>query len=376
MGRPRKIKTVVEEDNNEIIDSNVVTLDSEVEENKEQEIIEVIEPQSDIKLASQLNESKVGVVERMYDVLFTTGSLLSLNISRWGMSTRLKESDLEIEKVPDIIHLGKKMLIQPSIFNQFAQVEQRARTYLKRVSREFPFAKAYFVAASNIKDTRAQLNTFKEEYDILTRSFIENYETNKEEVLVAYPTYAEELRKSYPAVADLPSKFKFKFGEFRISMPNALEEVNVGLLIAEEQEVARLTADTKARLEENANAQLAEITDFVSTSIKDLREDVDSVFAIIINKINKGEVVSDTNKNTLARKIQDFGKLNIFGDKALAERIEAVKAFLAENRDLKDKENGEDREALKTFLLEAKTVAQNTTDISSLTGEYFRALEI
>src|ERR1035437_4852230 len=90
-------------------------------------------------------QNNVNVLSRYYDRLFSNGVLVHLKIARWGMSARLSENDLDIEKVPDIIRLGKKMLIRPTIFNQFSQKEQQARNYLKRNSLSFHIAQAHFV---------------------------------------------------------------------------------------------------------------------------------------------------------------------------------------------------------------------------------------
>jgi len=370
MGRHKK---VIEE----LVDSNIDILEQSEESISVTEVLDTPVNQRGQQLVEELeNHNQIRVLDRYYDKLFSTGVLISIHISRWSMSTSLKESDLEIEKVPDIIKLGKKMLVKPVLFNQFAQIEQRARLYLKRMSNRFPIAEAHFVAFHNLEEVRKQLETYKEEFNILVDSFVENYEQYKTEALAAYPEYADVLRPAYPSVNEIRGKFNFEYSEFRINMPNELQEVNIRVLLEEEAQVAATVNEAKEHYNQQAAKQLEQITNFVDNSIKELRESVNSVFAVIINKINKGDVVSDVNKNTLLKKIQDFEKLNIFGDKVLEERITEVQTFLAENRDLKSKDNVDDRNALKEFLLDVKTVAENTSDISSITGEYLRALEI
>lgn len=316
------------------------------------------------------------VLDRYYDKLFSSGVLVAVHVSKWSMSAQLDEEDLKIEKVPEIIRLGKKMLIKPVVFNQFSQLEQRARNYLKRCSRPFPISQAHFVPINILKEVRTQLDVYKHDYEILTESFYEKYLDYKNEVLESFPEYADVLEPYYPTLNVIKTKFGFDYTEFRISMPQEFEEVDLHVMLAEEEKVQELTEIHQQRYQEQVRKQLKDVTDFVQDSIKDLRDGINGVCTVIVNKINKGEIVSETNKNTLLKEIQNFEKLNVWDDKALADQLITVRELLKQGHDYKDKENDTDRNVLKEYLTSVMSVAQSTSDISTLTGEYFRALEV
>jgi hypothetical protein len=319
-------------------------------------------------------EQSPSVLQKYYDKLFSKGVLMHCHVSKWGMTAQLDKEDLEIETVPDFVRLGKKNLIKPEIFNKFSQIEQRARNYLKRMSRHFPVSQCYFVGLNILDEVVDQMETYKNEFYTLFEDFCEKYEDYKEEFLTDHEDYRKVLEPFYPSLSSVRQKFSFDYTQFRISMPDQFEKISIQALISEEEQVNEIVKVQQQRYQDQVNKQISEVTSFVQDSIGDLRNGINDVCKVIINKINKGEVVSETNKNTLLREIKNFEKLNVFDDQAMANQLTLVSEMLKENRDFKESE--EDRNILKTYLTNAMEVAKNTSDVSVLTGEYLRNLEI
>jgi Protein of unknown function (DUF3150) len=314
------------------------------------------------------------VLKQYYTKLFTDGVLLDLLIRKWGMSATLDEEDLDIKKVPDIFRLGKKLLIKPAIFNQFSQIEQRARTYLKKCSRPFPISQNYFVPLESLPEVEIKLNSFKEEYEELTTNFLENYEFYKEEVLTDFSDYRDILKPCYPALAEIRNKFEFSYTQFRIDMPTAFEKVDIHVKLAEEKQVQDLMVQHQIKFQEQVEKQINLIINFAESSVLDLRKGINRACALIVTKIKNGDIVSSTNKKTLLNEIYNFKKLNVFEDKMMENQLDKLESLLLEDRNFKD--DTDSRKILNDYLNDVMDIAINTSDVSSITGEYLRSIEI
>lgn len=314
-------------------------------------------------------------LDKNYDHVFDRGTLISLNISVWGMSTQLHETDLSIETQPEIIKLGKKFLFKPSLFNEFKRIESGARRCLYKHAHKFPIAEAHFVAHQALDVTLQELTQFQTKFFEQVDKFCSEYENNKEEVRTDFPEHWEKLSKLYPTVDNLRKKFNFSWTLWRITMPKEFGEYDLNAKIAEEQTVNEAKTRAQQQLQEQAQKQSQMLYDFVQDVGVKLREAVLQQSTIIVEKIKNKEIISKTNINSLLRQITDFNELNFLDDTVVSEKLEQLKQLL--NDQTQDfKTSSASIELLESNLTDLIKETEKTGDIDTLTGKFFRPVEV
>jgi hypothetical protein len=314
-------------------------------------------------------------LERKYDKVFQDGSLISLHISKWGMSAQLNEADLNVEKQPKIFKLGKKMLMDEEIFNVFNRIESRARGYLYRQAFRFPISEAHFISNDKLDEVEFHLWELKQEYDQAKANFLEKYPEYKEAHLAAFPTLREKLEPCYPTVEELETKFDFNWIPYRISMPKELKEYDLNAAIAEEKAVDEVKARAQKELREKAERQTKMLDDFIRDAGQLIRKKVLGACQSIAEKIQRKEVVTPTNIKTLLKQVVDFNSLNFLDDAQVENRLKQLQGVLTDgNEDFKN--NDASIEKLETVLNAVIAETSKITDLDDLTGKYFRSIEI
>jgi len=314
-------------------------------------------------------------LQAKYDKLFQDGILVNVHISVWGMGARLSKEDLGVEAdIPKLFKLGKKMLIDPEHLNEFKNLESKARRYLYRNSYDFPISDAHFVPKKRYSEVVSQLDKFKTEFGTLVDTFVANYPTYKDEVLKAYPKIADALRPLYPDVSDIRTKFGFSMASFELSMPRALSDVDIQKLIARDEAKDEVKAKLEAQLKtqhENSVRQLEKFTEDAATT---LRTNLVRMCKMITDKIEKKELISKANINTIIAEIDNFRALNFLDDTVVAAEIDRLEEFVTKKHDFKT--NKDAIAELENSLMGVLSVAATTTDVSSIRGKYFRKITI
>lgn len=325
------------------------------------------------KPISDLTES----VKRYYDKLFQDGFLVSVHVSKWSMSTSLNKEDVKFsdkDEVPAIFKLGRKMLIEQEVFNQFGRLESRARRYLDSHSFNFHIAEAHFVPKKKIAVVLDTLDKFKQEYLALRDNFVENYEAHKTKVLETYVDLADELRGEYPDAKDIKGKFDFNVSLFELRMPQELGEVDIQSLITRDKAEATVKQEMENRLKDHYKQSLTKIETFTQEAATVLRGQVVSMCKTVKDKIASGEVVSKRNIQMIREEIANFRTLNFFEDKAVEDELDKLGQIVAGNVNYKtDKEALEELNAALGGVMERAT---NISDLADISGKYFRAIKI
>ncbi len=314
-------------------------------------------------------------VRAYYDKLFQDGFLVSVHVSKWGMSTNLSKEDIEYnKKIPEIFRLGKKMLINPKHLNDFMKIESRARRYLDSNSYDFPAGDAHFVPKKKVVEVLTKLEDIRLEFNKLKDSFIEKYEEYKEEVLKDYPLQADSLRPCYPHKDLVGGKFSFSVSMYEIHMPKELSTVDIQTLIDRDQAKEEVKKKLEVQLENHYKESLVKLESFTEESAKLLRGQMVTMCHSVIDKIKKGEVVSKANIKSIREEIGNFRSLNFLDDKVVEQQINNLEKVVSGNVNYKtDKEALEE---LNTALVGVLEKANNLNDLDTLTGTYFRAIKL
>jgi hypothetical protein len=324
-------------------------------------------------------------LQKYYDQVFQDGKLVNINVSLWGMSYRLREEDLKIEqKLPDVIQLGKKMLIKPEVYNTFKRLEGKARNYLYANSFSFPLVKqAHFVPRKKYLKVYEDLANFKESFKELKDAFLLNYPEYKKEALEYYSQFKdqiniEDLESHYPSVEAICDKFAFEIMSFEIKLPTEFGDTDIQreVVLEEAGKEAQKNQEKQYQVEykERLDTHMSKITDFVNDVVGTLRSKVVEHCSVVLRKVNKREVVSDKSISTLLEHIDEFRQMNFIEDKAIESELSKLEGLLTKGSDFTS--NIEAVQELRTSLTSIIDEAKGVTDIAAISGQYFRKLSI
>ncbi len=314
-------------------------------------------------------------IKGYYDKLFQDGFLVNLHISIWGMGAKLSKEDLGIKvAVPKIIKLGKKMLIDPKHFNDFKSHEGKARRFLYQNAYPFAIADAHFVPKLKLLDVLTKLDKFKTEFGEAVDSFIANYLTYKQEALDTYPELADILRPLYPPVTELKNKFGYSVMTYELTMPRELGVVDIQTLIDRSEAKDEVKKKLEDQMAEQYVAAMDKLTQFTEDAAQALRQQISGVCQEIIDKIKRKEIISKTNIATIKEEIVNFRSLNFLDDSVVEAEIDKLEALIDGRHNFKTDQ--ETIASLNTALCGVLKTAAETSDLSGISGTYFRAIKL
>jgi hypothetical protein len=315
------------------------------------------------------------VLRHNYDKVFEDGTLVSLHVRCWGMAAQLSEDDLAIGKQPNIFKLGKKMLIKPEIFNEFKRLEGKGRAILGKAGFDFPISEAHFIPKARLITLIEDLTKVKKEFDEYKELFYQKYEEYKEDVLTSFPELRAKLEPCYPSLETIKTKFAFNWAKFRIAMPKEFGEHDLSAEMAEEKVVTEAQKKAQAELKAEAEKQIQLMQSFVQDIGEDLRSKVLHGCQKIAEKILNKEVVSKTNIDSLLKQINNFKELNFLDDKAVENGLDDLRKLITDGSE-DFKQNPVSLEKLQSTLNQVIDTAKNISDVSSVTGKYFRSIQL
>jgi hypothetical protein len=97
-------------------------------------------------------------------------------------------------------------------------------------------------------------------------------------------------------------------------------------------------------------------------------------FTVVLNKVNKKEVVSDSSINAIYKQIEEFRSANFADDKVVDAELNKLEKLLDGKPNFT-----EDRDAiglLKQHLNNVVNAAKDVTDVANVGGEYFRKISL
>jgi hypothetical protein len=320
-------------------------------------------------------------LQNYYDKVFQDGKLVNVNFGMWGMSYNLEAEDIKLEnELPDEIQLGKKFLIKKAVYNKFKAFENKVRRYLYTNSFNFPLvSQAHFVPKTKYFKVYEQLSELREQYAEMCEEFFEKYESYKQEAIDFYTEHKnsvniENIEKFYPLLADLRKKFYLDIVSFEISLPTSFAQIDLHDEIQREEKANEAASKYAAEYQKQITTQMAKIGDFVNDVTATLRSNVVEHCSVALDKLKNKEVMSTKNIQKLLGHIQEFKDMNFVEDKVIASKLSEMEQFLNGDRDF-----AKDKDALgllQQHLTNIVTEAKSMSDLSSVSGEYFRKLNI
>lgn len=313
--------------------------------------------------------------QKIFRNLFQHGKLVKIHISQWSMRSHLSKDELETkEELPDFVIPGVKFLIKPEVANKFTKLEKKARNYLRKNS--LPYLTDCFVPSTKYIEVMTQLEGYREEWEKLVAEFLQNYDTYKNEMLQSHPQWYDRLVSCYPKKEHLVDRFGFLIVSYEIQIPTNLEKIDVHSFILREQKEEEVKSKLEKRLREQQDLILKSAEKFAFDAAYQLRETVNETVTALIQKIQKKQLVTKTNKSTLKNLITDFRAMNLLDDKEMSNKLNTLDKILDSNESFDEAENKIGLTALQDALNDIKKTADNLSDVDTLSGEFFRKLAI
>jgi hypothetical protein len=296
-------------------------------------------------------------------VKYKDGVLMTLTVTKWGGAKKLEPQDLGLnaDEVPDFMRLGKKLLIPKEEREAFVQTENNARNALERASFPFPVGGARFLPNKVLMKVLQELEEYKWVYMDLAASFKDRYHLIREDMLAKYPEHREKLEPFYPPVHLLEKRFSFEWAIFVIE--DATYEAKNG------EEVAAAYEKFKINLEEQFDK-------FLSDVVIDLRFQVQETCLKIVDRVKAGEIINAHSIGAVHRMIEKFKTLNFIGDQTIEKKLEELRGQLNSGRTPEDFKDETARQALRGAAEAVAKQAAEIGDISVITGEYKRRIQL
>ena len=299
---------------------------------------------------------------RNSNTLFDDGVLIDLDIRHWSGQKKLRAEDLKIDirDVPDIFSLGRKYLISKEAINLFACLDARARRLVESMSFPFPVGSTRFVPNNVLMDLMDRLEKSKVEYYREVEAFINNYSVQRREMQLKYRKYWNSLEPYYPSMTELWSKFSFGYSIFEMQAPRSFKATTRRRLKAQEEALQRYR--------QKLNYQLYA---FAEDVVRQLRSEAANLCNNIIQKIQRGDAVTERSMNVLRRAVEKFEKLNFVGDEKVETMLQNLRIQWL-NKDITEFNSDGFKNALEAVVRSADDI----NDISAVTGTYRRKLNI
>lgn len=331
--------------------------------------------------------------------LFRDGVLVDVDVSCWTGARMLTPEDLGLEAkdVAEAYHLGRKMLIPDRIIAAFHKIEGQARNLVQTNS--FPYGSNRFVPKRKLPEIQKQLKELQAKYNALVDDLVLNYDKYREEMRPIYLEAAEtaytnqipssetfgpdrdfEAEKKafidafmariatfYPPVGTIAGKFSLEWTVWGATMPSLEGGDGEDLVLNEEE---------RRELAEDCNRQThAKLESFVDSVVGELRAETVEVCGHVADSIMSGKVINSRTIQSLRNFIDRFKGLNFIGDSNIENELDKLRAEFLDGADQETLTSDEDMKTqLKTRLAEIKAVAENISDLSSVTGQYHRKI--
>lgn len=303
-----------------------------------------------------------------WNALFLSGSVVSLSMSLWRARAKILPGDLGIEDTAEVkaaLSLGCHRLAPASAFDEILRVAREAQKAVDQLSMNFGLIKgARFIPEKNLGTLLERLRALKIEFEAGVSAFVEGYDPMREAQLpvikaaledattppIAQAAY-DRLVAEYPTASQVLTKFSFGWSTYSITSPKTAE---AGKFAAQETE---------------------EVKSIVADMVKQLREETGETLKGIISLATKGGKLNKRTIEAAQETITRIRGLNILGDRALSEQLDALEKALTHVDRAKVGDGfisglSQIQNTLETSIADAVANAEKT-----LTGVGYRAIE-
>jgi hypothetical protein len=329
--------------------------------------------------------------------IFTDGVLVDLNIRKWTAERALQPEDLGLRKdqLPATFHLGHKSLIPQEIIHSFTNIDYQARKLLTEMSFPFAFGNARFVPKKMFKEFTNELEKLQSKFLVMVEDLITNYEKYKLEVRpdylkAAHSAYArfskfnedfeedknafinaflERVDSFYPDVTTLRNRFSINFVVFQMAMPD-LSQAGIDDVVSEAGKAELIKSTYQEALYEK-------VQEYVGSLVGELRGKASTVLTLVRNNIRDGKKISEATLNMIKKMVDDYGRMDIIGDRIFYERLCSFRKKYIDPYNAKHlRSNTNLQKEMLPELIELVEIATNSTGIAAVADAYRQKIKL
>ena len=325
------------------------------------------------------------------DKIFNYGILVQLKVGYWTGQRRLIPSDIGFtNEVPrDLINLGQLNLLSKHVKASIRSVESGARYYLKNISFPFPIGEAHFVPLDAVPEMISKFEESQKEFNAIKVDFIRKYKSTKNSVMKSFRekmpeifkvttnsgdyekffnNFMARLENIYPEKNEIADSFKFEWNMYDISLPKVNKHSD---------KYYSKRAELNKEYERTYRAKAMTAMDgFLNDVVKELRTKTMDVCSFVIEKISKGDVVTEKNIQNLRNFIERFSKLNFVDDSEIGAQLTELNKTYLNKGGLYYKDNAQATAELNKKLKSITKSARNISDVSGVTGNWKRKIRM
>lgn len=316
------------------------------------------------------------------ETVFTEGALVDIDISTGTFERRLQPEDLGIDptKLSKAFKLGSKSLMPAEIISEFKHHDYKARSLLTQMSFSFPFGGARFIPKKTLIEFAERIEKIIGAFNISVAKLVDNYDKYKLQMRKHYVEAAnnaydiltqlhglqadktefingflERVDKFYPKLSEVSKKFNMDYQVFQVALPD-LSQASYEDMATESAKVKMLEDAYKSKISRKIN-------EFVNSLVGELRTKADNVLKKVeVGFVNNKRYTESTHR-MLKEMIDNYGSLNIVGDKDFQQDLENFKTLFLNNTAKTIRENQD----LRKQILEAlKSLTKRVLDQSEI----------
>jgi hypothetical protein len=261
---------------------------------------------------------------------FQNGCLLWVEGKSWGNRKKLKDNLLEdmLKKanIPGTAKDGAvravQSLLESKKIDEINSWINKAHNWARSNSMQWLTDSVHFIHKEKVNPGDEFLKNCEEEVKKLAREFAdEEYELAKAEFKEKYPKLYDE--KNYPYKEDLIRRFRLRHGFQIISLPDAQGEISVL---------------SKDQLMNESRKQLEMMKEMVEENVQAVRGMFVEMIKHLRDVLKDGKKFQNTTVEKPKKFLEEFSKINLFGDKPFEKLAETCKGLLdgVYAEDLKD----------------------------------------
>lgn len=239
--------------------------------------------------------------------IFENGCLVQLTVGVWGGRVKLPSSLLQVDADPALIK-ATKYLVDRSCLKPVEEVRNQARSFLYNKTLPFPIPGVLFIPKTLLGEVDVAFQRYQKVFENKVAEFAENYDLFMNTARLRLNGLFNP--NDYPT--DIRSKFSFAWRFLVIDAPG-----QSGLL----------TPEIYNREKENFRRTVRE---FQQMAVTTLRVRFAEMVDHMVERLSgQKKVFRDSMIHNIRDFLNDFEKLNISDDRALAEQVERCRAILS-----------------------------------------------
>lgn len=256
--------------------------------------------------------------------LFQSGVLVSIHVSRIYWKQTLEPQDYGLDKFPDNWSGGHRELLEGELVEKIASLEGAARTWLDKVSLDFPIRLVRFIPRGQVESVLTELNRRAEEYQMAVETLISRYDELKAQMQEKYPAQWPFMVGHYPSVETIRRRHTMSHTMFEMAFPKMMDGLDLSVHAGRQQALTEHQQALQRMYQQQADQTRRTMSTFIETTVRDLRGTAIKRFTEVLDIRKNGGKVTARTVNSLKGVIDRVRSLDFLDDRTFREQMDGI----------------------------------------------------